>query len=199
MAAWGVGGGMASLSWAARVLGKGAPPEALLSGPLCMSPMVGLGCGGVGLWRVVGGGAASGSPDSEFSFIASSLPCSVPPILLCWCCAVPVGRARIATRLGNSACSVSGHVDMVGGAVVALVVPGTVPQPCVPRAMCAGASCGACGPSGWGCWAGVGPPSRGGGGGDCAVVGAAPSSPCCVPEVPCGPGVARSRAGGGGG
>ena len=52
---------MASLSWAARMPGEGAPPEELLSGPLCIFSVFGLGCGGVGLGPVLGGGAPLGS------------------------------------------------------------------------------------------------------------------------------------------
>ena len=95
---------------------------------------------------------ASGSSNSGFSIIVSSVSCCVPPALLCWCCALPVDCARIAARVGNSACSVSGplggaYVVMVCGAAVTPVAPGTVPQPCTPSAACASECCGMCGRS----------------------------------------------------
>ena len=76
--------------------------------------------------------AASGSPGSQSSVIASCVCCSVSSAVLCWCRDVPVDRARIAAMVGNSARSGSGplggvYVDMVGGAAVSLAAPVTVP------------------------------------------------------------------------
>ena len=135
----------------------------LLSGPVWMSPGFEPGRGDVGLWPVLGGGAASGLTGSGFSVNASLVPCSVPQVLLCWCCAGSLDRARVAASLGHLARSVSGPlvvVCLVGGAVVSLVVLVTVPQPCASPAACAGVCCGACSPTWRRCGSVAGPPSQ---------------------------------------
>ena len=160
-----------------------------------MSPLVGLGCGGVALGRAVGGVAASGSPGSKFSVMASSSPCSVLPGLLRWCCSVPVDRVRIAARVEISTLSLSeplcgACVVMVGGAVVLLVVRALSRSPLFPLLPVLVRPVVRVGPLDGvlGLWRGR---RHGRGGrGDCVVVGAAASWPWCIPEVPCGPSVA---------
>ena len=118
-------------------------PDALLEASVCMSSLVGPGCGGVGLVRAVGDGVASGFQVSGPSVIAFSVPCAMSPVPLCSRCTEPADLTCIASRVGNSARLVSGLLSgtcsvMVGGAVVTLVALALVPQPCAPPAACAG-------------------------------------------------------------
>ena len=82
----GYGGGMASLSGAARLPGGGVPPKVLsrcLASKFSVEARV---SGSAGLGCVVGGGVAPGSSCSECSIISSCTLCSVPPEVPLWFC-----------------------------------------------------------------------------------------------------------------
>ena len=184
------GGGMISLSRDARVPREGVSSDALLLGSVCMSSVPCLGCGGVRLWRAVGDCVALGSSNFRVFVIASSVPCSVSPLLLRWCCTELLDRACTVATVEIPARSVWGPLsgawvvtDSV--AVVAPVALISVSQPCAPPAAWAGVRSGACGRSCWCCGSVTRPLSREGRI-DCAEVGTAPMPPCGVPKGSCG-------------
>ena len=144
------GGGMISLSRAARVPGEGLSSDAWSSGSVCILSALGPGREGAGPGRTAGGGVVPDVPESRLSVLAAWVVGAASLGLLCGCNSDSEDCACTVARPGGAACAAlrsprRTRGAKVGGAVATLISVAPASYAWVPFAAYAGLCGGACG------------------------------------------------------